>query len=157
MALPAYVRKGTTKSAVGDFTSVSATDVTATGDIVGGTVASDAEVTAGTFVVGSVATSITAHAGGTKAAATVLTAMHNNITVCATTDDSVLLPAALAGRMVSVFNNGAAAARVFGAGTDTIDGVATATGVPLTNAKRAVFICFADGAWISAQLGVVAA
>lgn len=153
MALPAYVRKGTKKAAVGDFGSVTAaTTVTA-----GTKVIATTEVTAGTFVVGSTATGIAAHAGGTKAAATALTKQFNNITTCATADDSVLLPAALAGRTVYVFNAGAAAARVFGAGTDTIDGVATATGVPLTNAKRAVFVCFADGAWVSAQLGVVAA
>ncbi|MFG1260039.1 hypothetical protein V5F79_22185 [Xanthobacter flavus] len=147
MSLSPYVRKGKVSAAVGDFGSVAAVT----------TIAAGSTVTAGTFLVGSSANSITAHAGGTKAAATVLAAQFNRITVCANADDSVLLPTALAGRSVVVFNDGAAAARVFGAGTDTIDGVATATGVPLTNTKRAIFICLTAGAWISAQLGVVAA
>lgn len=140
-ALPAYVRKGKSSAAIGDFGSATAVST----------------LTAGTFVQGSAATGITAHAGGTKAAATVLTAQFNRITVCATSADSVLLPAAVVGRVVDVFNDGAAPAQVFGAGTDTIDGVATGTGVVLTNAKRARYICFAAGAWISAQYGVASA
>lgn len=153
MTLPDHSRKGKVQAAAGDFGTVSAaTTVTA-----GTKVIATTEVTAGTFVVGSAASGITAQAGGTKAAATVLAKQFNQISTCATADDSVLLPAALAGRTVYVFNDGAAAARIFGAGTDTIDGVGTATGVPLTNAERAVFVCFTDGAWVSAQLGVVAA
>lgn len=140
-ALPAYVRKGKSSAALGDFGS--ATTVTT--------------VTAGTFVQGSSADGITAHAGGTKAAATVLTAQINRVSVCATPGDSVLLPAAIAGRVVDVFNDGATAMQVFGAGTDTIDGVATGTGVVLSNSKRARYVCFTTGAWISAQYGVVSA
>lgn len=147
MSLSPYVRKGKEQAAVGDFGSVTAVT----------TMAAGTTVSAGTFLQGSTASNVTAHAGGTKAAATALTAQFNRIGTCATTDDSVLLPAAAKGRFMVVFNDGAAAARVFGAGTDTIDGVATATGVPLTNAKRAAFFCLADGAWISAQLGVVSA
>jgi len=141
MSLNPYVRKGKAQAAVGDFGNVTAVST----------------IAAGTFLQGSSETGITAHAGGTKAAARALTAQLNRVTVCANADDSVLLPAAKAGRFVVIMNDGAAAARLFGAGTDTIDGVATGTGVPLTNTKRAVFICFADGAWISAQLGVVSA
>lgn len=147
MSLPPYVRKGRKSAAVGDFT-----DLTVGEDAtVGGKLAVTGILTQG------VATGVTARAGGTKALATALTKQLNRITVCATADDSVLLPPAQVGAVVAVFNDGAAAARVFGAGTDTIDGVATGTGVPLTNAKRALFICFAAGAWVSAQLGVVAA
>lgn len=141
MSLSPYVRKGKVQAAVGDF----------------GSVAAETTISAGTFLQGSTAGNVTAHAGGTKAAATALAAQFNRIGTCATADDSVLLPAAVVGRFVVVFNDGAAAARVFGAGTDTIDGVATATGVPLTNAKRAIFMCLTAGAWISAQLGVVSA
>lgn len=109
------------------------------------------------FPVETVAATVTAHAGGTKALATPLTAQANFISVCATIADSVLMPAAIAGRTIDVFNGGATAAQVFGQGTDTIDGVATATGVPLTQAKRAKFTCFATGNWVSAQYGVVSA
>ena len=109
------------------------------------------------FLIESVTTGITAHAGGGKASATPLTTQRNYVSVCATTADSVLLPPSAVGLEVEVFNAGAAAAQVFGAGSDTIDGVATGTGVPLTNAKRAVYTCFTLGAWISAQLGVISA
>ncbi len=129
MALPNYVRTGKVNAARGYFNQS----------------------------FGSVAASVTAKAGGGKASATQLTAMFNRLSTVATANDSVLLPKAEAGMSVYVFNTGAASARIFGQGTDTIDGVATATGVPLANDKRAVFICFENGKWISAQLGVVSA
>jgi hypothetical protein len=97
------------------------------------------------------ANTITAHAGGTRALATKLTASLNRISVCATAGDSVALPPAVAGLDLLVINDGAAAGQVFAdAGTtDTIDGVAAATGVPLTNAARARFSAPADGVWSS--------
>lgn len=94
---------------------------------------------------------ITARAGGTKALATPLIAGVNRITVCATNADSVLLPQALKGAQCVVINDGAANAQVFGQGTDTIDAVATATGVVLSAAKRDIFYCVTDGAWQSLQ------
>lgn len=101
---------------------------------------------------------ITAHAGGGKANATQLDAKFDvhRISVCATAADSVLLPPAEAGRAVVVINDGAAAAQVFGKGTDTIDAVVTATGVPLTNAKRCIYYCVTAGAWQS-SMGVKSA
>ena len=94
---------------------------------------------------------ITAHAGGGKASATPLVAGLNRITVCATNGDSVLMPPAVSGAEVVVINDGAANAQVFGQGTDTIDGVATATGVVLTAAKRDIFFCLTAGAWQSLE------
>lgn len=134
MALPAYVRKGRHSAAIGDFGR----------QYVNG------------FEQGTVAT-VTAFAGGGKPSATPLVAQYTRISVCATSADSVLLPAAVAGRVIQIDNAGAAPARLFGQGTDTIDGAATGTGVPLANAKRSQFVCYVAGAWISAQLGVVAA
>jgi hypothetical protein len=101
------------------------------------------------FILGSTEDSITAHAGGTQAAARALTCQHNRLTTVATTADSVLLPPSDVGMEVTIANDGANAAQVFGAGTDTIDGVATATGVPLSATKRALFICLTKGKWIS--------
>lgn len=98
---------------------------------------------------------ITAHAGGTKAAATVLTARVNRISVCATNGDSLLMPPAMPYTECVIIQDGAANAQVFGAGTDTIDAVATATGVVLSAAKRATFYCTTAGAWQS-QTGVKA-
>lgn len=93
------------------------------------------------------AAAVTATAGGTKAAATALTAAINNITVCATAADSVLLPAAKAGMSIFVTNRGAASAQVFGAGTDTINDVATGTGVAQANSVSALYVCPVDGKW----------
>ena len=97
--------------------------------------------------VPSVAT-VTATAGGTKAAAFPLVADANRIAVCATAADSVLLPPALAGATVFVANDGAASCQVFGQGTDTIDAVATATGKALAATKRGIYVCVTDGAWL---------
>lgn len=100
-------------------------------------------------ILHTVANTLTATAGGTQAAALALTASINRITVCATGGDSVRLPVSVAGMKIVVINDGAAAAQVFGAGTDTIDAVATATGVVLTNARRAEFWCVVAGLWQS--------
>jgi hypothetical protein len=92
---------------------------------------------------------ITAHAGGTQAAATQLTQGVNEITVCATNADSVQLPAAVPGARVYVGNSGAADATVFGKNgrTDTINGTAGATGVTLATTKNAVFFCAVANKW----------
>lgn len=117
----------------------------------------------GALQISAIETGITAHAGGTKAAAYQLTAALNVLGTVATNDDSILLPAVSAadvGLQVEVYNDGAANARVFGNGSDTIDGVATATGVVLTAAKRCVYtlVSYASGvgAWIS-NMGVKSA
>lgn len=91
---------------------------------------------------------VTALAGGGKTGATPLTAAINRIGTCATAADSVLLPPALKGIDVFLMNDGAASAQVFGQGTDTINGVATGTGVAQANAKSALYVCYADGAWV---------
>ena len=94
---------------------------------------------------------ITAKAGGTKATARLLKATINQISVCATAADSIKLPAnPQPGNMVFIANDGAAAAQVFGSNSDTIDGVDTATGVALTNATRAFFICISVSAGVAA-------
>lgn len=125
-----------------------------TGSLQAGAVNVSGDATIGGFTEGSVAGPLTAHAGGTKAAALPLTAAFNLIGVCATANDSVLAPPAIVGRSFTVDNAGAAAARIFGQGTDTIDAVATATGNVITNAKRALFVCYVAGAWISYQYGL---
>ena len=59
------------------------------------------------------------------------------------------------GGIQTIYNDGANAVTVYA--DDAIDGTAGATGVTLTNAKRAIFTRKPDGSWISAQLGVVSA
>lgn len=93
---------------------------------------------------------ITAHSGGGKANAFPLKYGLNRITVVAAAADSVLMPFATPGAVVFIIQDAAAnSATVFGQGTDTIDGVATATGNPMAAAKRAVFTCETAGAWQS--------
>ncbi len=89
----------------------------------------------------SVTDAITARAGGGQTNATALTATFNNVTVVATAADSVKLPLAVAGLWVTIRNSAANASTVYGDGTDTINGVATATGVSLTAATSALYFC----------------
>ena len=94
---------------------------------------------------------ITARAGGTRPAAVKLTAGVNRISVCATAADSVALPPAVGGQVIYLQNSGAAAAQVFAdpATSDTINGVAAATGISLAAAGKASFVSPAPGVWFS--------
>lgn len=106
------------------------------------------DITTEGFVGGSAEVGITAHAGGTQAAATVLTAQNNVISVCATATDSVVLPAAAPlGTPVYIRNNGAKDAQVFAVTPGTIDAVATATGVALTAGTSATYRLVAANTW----------
>lgn len=93
------------------------------------------------------ADSLSALAGGAKSGATPLTGDINIVTTVATAADSVLLPTSVAGMVVYVSNTSANAMQVFGAGTDTINGVATGTGVSQAAGKTAVYVCATAGAW----------
>ncbi len=95
---------------------------------------------------------LTAHAGGGQALALPLVREMNRLTVVATVGDSVALPPSAAGMGILVLNHGAQAAQVFGAGTDTINDVATATGVSQMASSLALYFCFTAGAWYSADL-----
>lgn len=93
-------------------------------------------------LVGSVQNNIVAHAGGGKASAVAITGAKARITTCATGADSVILPPGYPGLEITIMNSGAAAAQVFGAGLDTINGIATGTGVSQTNGLSAVYTCY---------------
>ncbi len=96
-------------------------------------------------------TGLTAHAGGTKAAALALDATKavHNVGTVGTAADSILLPPAVVGEVHVVCNSAAAnSMQVFGAGTDTINGVATATGVAQAAGKHGIYLCISAGAWI---------
>lgn len=87
------------------------------------------------------ADAVTAFAGGGQTNATQLAATKNNVSVCATAADSVKLPAGAIGLHVFIRNSGVASLQVYGNGTDTINGVATATGVAQAAAKGAIYFC----------------
>lgn len=81
-----------------------------------------------------------------------------NVIATAAASTGVVLPAAIKiGQIWYIYNNGASPIQVYANGSDQIDTVAGATGVVLTNAKRAIYTVVAAGTWISAQLGVVSA
>lgn len=90
---------------------------------------------------------VTAHAGGGKASAVALTAQIVHIGTCATAADSVLLFPAKRGVWCFIRNQGAAASQVFGQGTDTINGVATATGVSQGASTGRLYFSPKDGEW----------
>ena len=92
---------------------------------------------------------LVAHSGGTKAAALQIAASIKIVffgTVAAD-HDSALLPAAKTRSMVLVYNGGASILDLYGKGTDTINGVATATAYSLNANTSALFFCGKDGQW----------
>lgn len=97
------------------------------------------------------ADNITANATGTQATATQLTAMVNRVATSSTAGAGVRLPTSAPGLIITLVNDGASSIQVFGNTTDsaTIDGIGTATGVAMANAKRGQFICTTAGAWAS--------
>ena len=113
--------------------------------------ATGATQTAGILSLSGIEAGLTAHAGGTQAAALALSTtkpLHQLATV-GTAADSVALPLATGGGALHVISNGAAknSAQVYGSGTDTINGVASATGAALDTGKSAVFVDYAAGKW----------
>lgn len=97
--------------------------------------------------------SIIAHAGGGQGAATALTADINRITVVATTGDSVVLPPSAPGLDIVLINHGANPAQVYGMGTDTIDDIASGTGVTQMQGSVVLYICAGTGRWYSNGIG----
>lgn len=100
------------------------------------------------IVAESAADALTAHAGGGQASALQLTAAINRVTTVASAADSVKLPLAVAGISITVINAAASnSMQVFGTSPDTINGVATGTGVALVAGKTATFFTTIAGAW----------
>lgn len=102
----------------------------------------------GRFLYQSTEDGITAYASGGQTNARALTAAINRISTVATAADSVKLPPSEAGMVIYVVNGAASnSMQVFGAGTDTINDVATATGVAQAAGKSAVYVCPVAGKW----------
>ncbi len=153
----------------GFFTTITGTVITATSGFIGavtgalnGTlgqatpaIATVTNLTATGYVLPSVGNALTA-AGNNRATALQLAKEINNITTAAAST-GVILPVGVIGMRITIFNAGASATQVYASASETIDTIAGATGVPLTNAKRCDFFFVAANTWISAQLGVVSA
>lgn len=93
-------------------------------------------------VTNTAANTVTAFAGGGQASATQLTTSNNRVPTVATAADSVKLPLAVAGQTIHLVNGHATnSMQVFGGGTDTINDVATGTGVAQAAGKAATYFC----------------
>lgn len=92
---------------------------------------------------------ITAFATGGQASAVALTKSINRVTVCATAGDSVKLPAAVAGKTITVLNQGAASLAIFPATGEVIDALSANASVSLPAAGTMVFTCALAGTWNS--------
>lgn len=105
----------------------------------------------------SVVNTLTAHAGGTQAAALQIPSGVSLVgfATVATTGDSALMPFALAGATIMVRNAGAATLNIYAnngtngatATTDKINGASNATAYTLAADTVAIFFCAKDGAW----------
>lgn len=97
--------------------------------------------------------SITAHAGGGQSSATLLTTNINRVTTVATAGDSVKLPPSAPGLSIVVLNAGANSMQVYGSGSDTINGVATATGISQMAGSVYTYVCTLAGIWTCESVG----
>lgn len=107
----------------------------------------------GIFKLGGVETGLTAHSGGTQAAALPLSATKSvhNVTTVGAGNDSVVLPASTGGGALHWIKNSAAAnsLQLYGLSADTIDGVTASTGVAVAAGKSRLVVDAAAGAWQS--------
>lgn len=69
-----------------------------------------------------------------------------------TLGDGVRLPAAVAPSTFYIHNNTGFPVQVYGTNTDTINGVAGATGLPMCPKSVEMYVCFTNGQWV-ADLG----
>jgi hypothetical protein len=96
---------------------------------------------------GAVAANLTANVTGTQAGATALGYGINQIATSGAAAAAAALPAAVPGAYVTVINDGANTVQIFGSGTDTINGVASATGVTQTPSSEITYWCAVAGQW----------
>lgn len=103
-------------------------------------------IVSATLVSAATATGVTAFAGGGQSSATEITTPVASVDTVATAADSVKLPApTYAGQMVFLVNTSANSMQVFGSGTDTINAVATGTGVAQAAGKSALYVATTTG------------
>ncbi len=99
------------------------------------------------FMPFSATTGLTAKAGGGQSGATALTGNINRVTAVATAGDSAILPAAVAGRTVSVFNASANSLNVFPQTGESIGTGAANAAFAVAGGKGALFLASSAGVW----------
>lgn len=97
--------------------------------------------------IGSTADGLTATPVGTQVNAVSAAQAINRVTTVASATDAVGLPPAVAGAVIVLINDGANAMQVFGRAGDTINDVATATGVPQGAGTTVAYYCSTGGKW----------
>lgn len=92
---------------------------------------------------------LTAFAGGGQASATQMNGTRNShrFTTVVSPGDSGKLPASTSGALHYVRNDGTSPMQLFGNGVETINGIATGTGIPLGIGMGAFFVCTTVGNW----------
>ena len=100
---------------------------------------------AGSFQTFSCVDALTATGSNQAGALLIKTMMNRFTTVPAST--GALLPVAVAGMNITIINAGANSLQVYGNGSDTINGIAAATGVALASGKTAEYFTTVAGAW----------
>lgn len=71
----------------------------------------------------------------------------NQISVCATTNDTVTLPPATPGRVVRIINDGAEILKIFPASGDDIDGAGVDTADTVAAAGQITYVAYDDTNW----------
>jgi len=100
--------------------------------------------------ISSMENNITAHAGGGQASAYQLTATVNRVTIAASAADSVKLPTTYdlgVAQAVTIINDSGNSIQVFGSGTDSINFVASGTGVAQGSVVTATYYSVVAGRW----------
>lgn len=109
------------------------------------TVVGDLTVTG--HIISSLTTGITAFAGGGQGSATALTTDYNIVTTVATAADSVKLPTAVAGLVITVKNTAANACDVYPFSGDAINGGSADASISLPANVAKTFICNSTSNW----------
>jgi len=134
-----------------DFTSINVDTINEStadhGVIVDGVLLKDGVVTSTGINTYSTTVGITAFAGGGQGSAVALTSEYNTIGVCATAGDSVKLPTPAVGKLVTVFNGGAADLAVFPVTGGTIGGLSANASITLPSQAVKYFLGVSGTAW----------
>lgn len=138
-----------TWSDLGTVTTIDINGGTIDGSTVGATSASSGKFTtieATGLLTLSTTAAITASTTQTQGQQPLTTTI-NNVSICANPNDTVTLPAAAAGLVVYIFNNGAQTLQVFPASGDAIDGAAADAAVTQAAGTNLTYIAHDTTNW----------
>ena len=107
----------------------------------------------GSFLTELAEDNITATAGGGQATARLLTSQTSRITVVANTGDSIKLPISAPGLELLIVNSGINSPQIYGFGSDTVDGLASSTGVSQMPSSMVIYSCTTAGQWFTNGIG----